>query len=177
MLAIDFFLILVLGDVIVFHIQVGWNNEFGWGLIKQRVLARESTKFEFGNPWQAVSVAMSCFSLLCEEADIRGGSDAVTANLLPNYHVYQELAQVGDCLLIFLFGMTEAMPLPLNSPLTNTSTWSSGRILSVCLFIQACISLIKYVCFEFRFRHTKYIKNYRYKFNRKWRGKYNLMWS
>ena len=25
----------------------------------------------------AVSVAMSCFSLLCEEADIRGGSDEV----------------------------------------------------------------------------------------------------
>lgn len=33
---------------------------------------------------------MSCFALLCEEADIRGGSDEVTATyLLPNYHVYQ----------------------------------------------------------------------------------------
>ena len=42
---------------------------------------------------EAVLVAMSCFSLLCEEADIRGGSDEVTATfLLPNYHVYQELA-------------------------------------------------------------------------------------
>jgi neurofibromin 1 len=40
--------------------------------------------------FQAVAVAMSCFALLCEEADIRGGSDEVTATyLLPNYHVYQ----------------------------------------------------------------------------------------
>ena len=39
---------------------------------------------------EAVLVAMSCFSLLCEEADIRGGSDEVTATfLLPNYAVYQ----------------------------------------------------------------------------------------
>ena len=43
---------------------------------------------------EAVLVAMSCFSLLCEEADIRGGSDEVTSTyLLPNYHVYQDLAQ------------------------------------------------------------------------------------
>ena len=39
---------------------------------------------------EAVLVAMSCFILLCEEADIRGGSDEVTATfLLPNYAVYQ----------------------------------------------------------------------------------------
>ncbi|XP_072156372.1 neurofibromin isoform X3 [Bemisia tabaci] len=42
---------------------------------------------------EAVLVAMSCFSLLCEEAEIRGGSDDVTVLLLlPNVHVYQELA-------------------------------------------------------------------------------------
>lgn len=41
----------------------------------------------------AVLVAMSCFALLCEEADIRCGQDDLTATyLLPNYHVYQELA-------------------------------------------------------------------------------------
>lgn len=38
---------------------------------------------------EAVLVSMSCFSLLCEEADIRAGSDEVTATaLLPNYHIY-----------------------------------------------------------------------------------------
>ena len=39
---------------------------------------------------EAVLVAVSCFSLLCEEADIRGGSDEVQATfILPNYIVYQ----------------------------------------------------------------------------------------
>ena len=39
---------------------------------------------------EAVLVSMSCFSLLCEEADIRCGSDEMTANfILPNYHVYE----------------------------------------------------------------------------------------
>jgi len=48
---------------------------------------------------EAVLVAMSCFSLLCEEADIRCGSDEVTATfLLPNYHVYQDLAQASTIL-------------------------------------------------------------------------------
>ena len=48
---------------------------------------------------EAVLVAMSCFSLLCEEADIRGGSDEVTATfLLPNQHVYQDLAQASTIL-------------------------------------------------------------------------------
>ena len=48
---------------------------------------------------EAVLVAMSCFSLLCEEADIRGGSDEVQATfILPNYVVYQELAQASTIL-------------------------------------------------------------------------------
>ncbi|XP_021921694.1 neurofibromin isoform X3 [Zootermopsis nevadensis] len=48
---------------------------------------------------EAVLVAMSCFSLLCEEADIRCGSDEVTVTyLLPNYHLYQELAQASTIL-------------------------------------------------------------------------------
>ena len=38
-------------------------------------------------------MSMSSFALLCEEADIRCGQDDLTATyLLPNYHVYQELA-------------------------------------------------------------------------------------
>ena len=48
---------------------------------------------------EAVLVAMSCFSLLCEEADIRCNSDEFTVTyLLPNYHVYQELAQASTVL-------------------------------------------------------------------------------
>ncbi|XP_066962551.1 neurofibromin isoform X3 [Macrobrachium rosenbergii] len=49
----------------------------------------------------AVLVAMSCFALLCEEADIRCVWDEVTATvtyLLPNYHVYQELAAASTIL-------------------------------------------------------------------------------
>lgn len=43
----------------------------------------------------AVTTSLSCFGLLCEEADIRSGSDELTVNfILPNYHLYQELAQV-----------------------------------------------------------------------------------
>ncbi|XP_045482705.1 neurofibromin [Harmonia axyridis] len=42
---------------------------------------------------EAVAVAMSCFALLCQEADIRCGSDEVTVTcLVPNYHVYLDLA-------------------------------------------------------------------------------------
>lgn len=47
----------------------------------------------------AVVVAMSCFALLCQEAEIRCGSDEVTVTyLVPNYHVYQELAQASTVL-------------------------------------------------------------------------------
>ncbi|KAF5294854.1 hypothetical protein FQA39_LY00338 [Lamprigera yunnana] len=47
----------------------------------------------------AVLTAMSCFSLLCQEADIRCGSDEVTVTyLVPNYHVYQDLAQASNVL-------------------------------------------------------------------------------
>lgn len=43
---------------------------------------------------EAVLVAMSCFALLCEESDIRcGPEDVSVTHLLPNYHLYQELAQ------------------------------------------------------------------------------------
>ncbi|CAH1153410.1 unnamed protein product [Phaedon cochleariae] len=47
----------------------------------------------------AVLIAMSCFSLLCQEAEIRCGSDEVTVTyLVPNYHVFQELAQASTVL-------------------------------------------------------------------------------
>ncbi|CAH0561866.1 unnamed protein product [Brassicogethes aeneus] len=47
----------------------------------------------------AVLVAMSCFALLCQEAEIRCGSDEVTVTyLVPNYHIYQELAQASTVL-------------------------------------------------------------------------------
>jgi len=48
---------------------------------------------------EAVLVSMSCFSLLCEEAEIRCGSDEVSVSyMLPNYHIYQELAQASTVL-------------------------------------------------------------------------------
>lgn len=47
---------------------------------------------------EAVLVAMSCFSLLCEEADIRCASDDFSSgNILPNYHVY-EVSLSNKCL-------------------------------------------------------------------------------
>ncbi|XP_063990874.1 neurofibromin isoform X3 [Diachasmimorpha longicaudata] len=48
---------------------------------------------------EAVLVALSCFSLLCEEAEIRCGSDEVAVTcLLPNYHLYIDLAQTSSTL-------------------------------------------------------------------------------
>ncbi|XP_065570505.1 neurofibromin-like isoform X3 [Artemia franciscana] len=48
---------------------------------------------------EAVLIAMSCFSLLCEEADIRCGNDELTVQyLLPNYNIYQELAAASTIL-------------------------------------------------------------------------------
>ncbi|XP_075988650.1 neurofibromin 1 isoform X13 [Anticarsia gemmatalis] len=46
-----------------------------------------------------VLVAMSCFALLCQEADIRCGSDEITTQcLLPNYAVFQEIAHTSTVL-------------------------------------------------------------------------------
>ncbi|CAH1393434.1 unnamed protein product [Nezara viridula] len=48
---------------------------------------------------EAVLIAMSCFCLLCEEADIRCTTEEVTVTtLLPNYHLYQDLAQASTIL-------------------------------------------------------------------------------
>ena len=53
---------------------------------------------------EAVLVAMSCFALLCEEAEIRCGSDEVAVTcLLPNYHLYVELAQASNILTTGLY--------------------------------------------------------------------------
>lgn len=47
----------------------------------------------------AVITSLSCFGLLCEEAEIRSGSDELTVTyILPNYHIYQELAQASSSL-------------------------------------------------------------------------------
>ncbi|CAH1800649.1 unnamed protein product [Owenia fusiformis] len=47
----------------------------------------------------AVLTAMSCFHLLCEEADIRCGADEMAVTqLLPNYNVYSELANASTVL-------------------------------------------------------------------------------
>lgn len=48
---------------------------------------------------ECVLVAMSCFSEIVAEADIRYGQDDLTAtHLLPNYHVYSELANSANIL-------------------------------------------------------------------------------
>ncbi|KAK2156732.1 hypothetical protein LSH36_206g01021 [Paralvinella palmiformis] len=48
---------------------------------------------------EAVLTAMSCFHLLCEEADIRCGVDELAVTqLLPNYNVYAELAAASTVL-------------------------------------------------------------------------------
>ncbi|XP_055612149.1 neurofibromin isoform X6 [Uranotaenia lowii] len=47
----------------------------------------------------AVMVSLSCFGLLCEEAEIRSGSDELTVGfILPNYHLYQELSHTSSTL-------------------------------------------------------------------------------
>ncbi|KAL0113512.1 hypothetical protein PUN28_012574 [Cardiocondyla obscurior] len=49
---------------------------------------------------EAVLVSMSCFALLCEEAEILCRSDEVTVTcLLPNYQLYLELAQASTVLI------------------------------------------------------------------------------
>ena len=48
---------------------------------------------------EAVLVALSCFALLCEEAEIRCGSDDIAVTcVLPNYNLYIELAQISTVL-------------------------------------------------------------------------------
>ena len=57
----------------------------------------------------AVLTSMSCFRLLCEEADIRCGADEMAVTqILPNYHVYAELAAQSTVLttgvLVYIVG-------------------------------------------------------------------------
>ncbi|CAF1380764.1 unnamed protein product [Didymodactylos carnosus] len=45
----------------------------------------------------AIKTAMSCFSLFCEEAEIRFGFDEMAVlQLLPNYNIYMELSHASD---------------------------------------------------------------------------------
>lgn len=70
----------------------------------------------------AVLVSMSCFNLLCEEADIRCGSDDVTVTyLLPNYHVYQELAAASTVLTTGKFIACSLLCLLTSSGLMSLS--------------------------------------------------------
>ncbi|XP_063696355.1 neurofibromin isoform X3 [Culicoides brevitarsis] len=47
----------------------------------------------------ACMASLSCFGLLCEEAEIRSGSDELTVQyILPNYQSFQELAQASSSL-------------------------------------------------------------------------------
>lgn len=47
----------------------------------------------------AVMASLSCFGLLCEEAEIRSGSDELTVQyILPNYQSFQELSQASSTL-------------------------------------------------------------------------------
>ncbi|KAK4305959.1 hypothetical protein Pmani_022180 [Petrolisthes manimaculis] len=74
-----------------------------------------------------VQVAMSCFALLCEEADIRCVWDEVTATvtyLLPNYHVYQELAAASA---ILTTGRA-ALQKRIMALLRKIDKWTSGCI-------------------------------------------------
>lgn len=48
----------------------------------------------------AVMTSLSCFGLLCEEAEIRSGSDELTVSfILPNYHLFQELSQASSSIV------------------------------------------------------------------------------
>jgi len=52
---------------------------------------------------ESVLMSMSCFSLLCEEADIRCGQDELSINyLLPNYQIYNEISAASTSM--FLYG-------------------------------------------------------------------------
>lgn len=59
---------------------------------------------------EAVLVSMSCFALLCEEAEILCGSDEVAVTcLLPNYQLYLELAQASTVLISGEFDLFYAL--------------------------------------------------------------------
>lgn len=59
---------------------------------------------------EAVLVSMSCFALLCEEAEILCGSDEVAVTcLLPNYQLYLELAQASTVLISGKFDLFYAL--------------------------------------------------------------------
>lgn len=50
---------------------------------------------------ESVLMAMSGFSLLCEEAEIRCGQDELTINyLLPNYQIYNEISLASTAMLV-----------------------------------------------------------------------------
>ncbi|KAJ8312996.1 hypothetical protein KUTeg_010369 [Tegillarca granosa] len=72
----------------------------------------------------AVLTAMSCFHLLCEEADIRCGADEMAVTqLLPNYNVYAELAQASTVLTVG----RAALQKRIMALLRKTDQYTSGN--------------------------------------------------
>jgi neurofibromin 1 len=60
----------------------------------------------------AVLTAMSCFRLLCEEAEIRCGADELAVTqLLPNYGIYSELAAASTVLTTGMLAHTSVFLL------------------------------------------------------------------
>lgn len=100
----------------------------------------------------AVLTGMSCFHLLCEEADIRCGSDEMAVTqILPNYNVYADIAQASTVLTtgrhrkevpsngsLFVFGSLGCAYVMLYRHFTLLKwkqTWSA------CLCITLCIAV------------------------------------
>ncbi|XP_075988642.1 neurofibromin 1 isoform X6 [Anticarsia gemmatalis] len=85
-----------------------------------------------------VLVAMSCFALLCQEADIRCGSDEITTQcLLPNYAVFQEIAHTSTVL-------TTAASQDMGSRCSYKNIHSSAalqkRIMALLRKIEHCVN-------------------------------------
>jgi len=81
------------GCGILFHSSHG-NWEWVWNFV-QVVFFMYLWSIDI----DAVLTAMSCFRLLCEEAEIRCGADELAVTqLLPNYAIYSELAAASTVL-------------------------------------------------------------------------------
>ncbi|XP_025987354.2 neurofibromin isoform X2 [Solenopsis invicta] len=88
---------------------------------------------------EAVLVSMSCFALLCEEAEIICGNDEVAVTcLLPNYQLYLELAQASS-VLISAHGETRLCYQEYN----HGRATLQKKILSLLRKIEVCVNGIQ----------------------------------
>ncbi|XP_048487858.1 neurofibromin [Plutella xylostella] len=84
-----------------------------------------------------VLVAMSCFALLCQEADIRCGADELTAQcLLPNYQVFQEIAHTATVLTT----ATQDMARGCFYKNIHSSAALQKRIMALLRKIEHCVN-------------------------------------